>query len=361
MASSIGIKVANGEFYPIVTENYLKKKRLVLTTVHNNQQSVQIDLYRSATKTMADASYIGSLVLENIKPRPSGDPSIELIISTNRSGHVVAEALDMDDKDGDHQTLSVSLQSIDEQSRESDLPDFDFDSSPPDGLLEKETESVYIERRKFPWLIVILAALILIAIGLVAWLFFFKGWGTSSVRPTSQTVQTAQSSPQSNPQSSAQSSQPPSPPQPATQTTQPTQAPQVSSSQPQTPPAPQIPTAPPPVTPPPSTTPVSQSPSPSVVPVPQTPPPVIQAPATQRPPVQTSRERVVPPVYSYNVPSVIPPEGVSYRIRYGDTLWDIAEAFYRNPWLYPRIARFNNIRNPDLIISGTTIRVPPRN
>jgi nucleoid-associated protein YgaU len=66
-------------------------------------------------------------------------------------------------------------------------------------------------------------------------------------------------------------------------------------------------------------------------------------------------------VSSYNVPAVIPPEGAPYRIRWGDTLWDISEAFYRNPWLYPRIARFNNIRNPNRIISGTTIRIPPRN
>jgi nucleoid-associated protein YgaU len=90
---------------------------------------------------------------------------------------------------------------------------------------------------------------------------------------------------------------------------------------------------------------------------------VIQAPA-QAPVVTNTpagRERTVPPVATYNVPSVIPREGVPYRVRYGDTLWDIAEAFYRNPWLYPRIAQFNNIRNPDLIIAGTTIRVPPRN
>jgi nucleoid-associated protein YgaU len=69
----------------------------------------------------------------------------------------------------------------------------------------------------------------------------------------------------------------------------------------------------------------------------------------------------VPPVVSFKVPATIPAAGVPYKIAWGDTLWDIAEAFYRNPWLYTRIARFNNIRNPDHIISGTTIRVPPKN
>jgi nucleoid-associated protein YgaU len=28
--------------------------------------------------------------------------------------------------------------------------------------------------------------------------------------------------------------------------------------------------------------------------------------------------------------------------------------------LYPRIARYNGIRHPDLIISGRTIRIPPK-
>ncbi|MDR0404023.1 MAG: LysM peptidoglycan-binding domain-containing protein [Treponema sp.] len=47
-------------------------------------------------------------------------------------------------------------------------------------------------------------------------------------------------------------------------------------------------------------------------------------------------------------------------MRWGDTLWDISEAFYRNPWLYPSIVRYNRIRNPNLIVSGTEITIPAR-
>ena len=341
MASDIGIKIANGDFYSIVKENSQDKKRLVLTTVHDKQRSVQIDLYRSASRTMADANYIGSLVLENIKPRPEGEPSIELIISSTRDGQITADALDLDSEDGERHTLNVSLQSMDDHDR--DIPDFEFDSSsPPEGLLEKASEVDYEEKKEFPWLIAILAALILVAIGLVAWLFFFQGWGNSSRQPTAQTAQTqpAQSS-----QPTAQQTPAPATPPAATQTPPPAsttaQTPPAQTSQPT---AQQTPAS---VTPPAAT---------------QTPPQVIQAPA-QAPASSSarSRERLAPPVASYNVPAVIPREGVPYRIRYGDTLWDIAEAFYRNPWLYPRIARHNNIRNPDRIISGTTIIVPPKN
>ena len=50
--------------------------------------------------------------------------------------------------------------------------------------------------------------------------------------------------------------------------------------------------------------------------------------------------------------------GVWYEIRWGDTLWDIAGTYYRNPWLYPKIARENSITNPDLIFAGTRIFIP---
>ncbi|MBN2552619.1 MAG: LysM peptidoglycan-binding domain-containing protein, partial [Spirochaetales bacterium] len=50
--------------------------------------------------------------------------------------------------------------------------------------------------------------------------------------------------------------------------------------------------------------------------------------------------------------------GVWYQIKWGDTLWDIAATYYRNPWLYPKIARENRITNPDLIFAGTRIFIP---
>jgi nucleoid-associated protein YgaU len=78
-------------------------------------------------------------------------------------------------------------------------------------------------------------------------------------------------------------------------------------------------------------------------------------------PAPAARERSAAPVYSYKVPQTIPSGGVAYTIRWGDTLWDISEAFYRNPRLYSRIVRHNQIGNPNSIISGTKIIVPPGN
>jgi hypothetical protein len=319
MASTIGIKIANGEFYSIIEENSSVKKRLVLTTVHDNQQSVQIDLYRSVTRTMADGQYIGSLVVENILPKPKGEPSIELVIASNAEGDITADAIDLDvSAGGEHQILNVSLKSLDEINRDMDIPDFELEQNEePPASLYKHAEAIREEdAKKFPWLVVLLIGAAVILVILALWFFLFRGKDTSS--PASGRPQTEQSVPASQPEQSAPPAEPvqPAPP-------------------------------PPPASPPP----------------PPAPPPVIQAPASPPPavPQTTERKRPPAPVSSYKVPATIPREGAPYRIRWGDTLWDISEAFYRNPWLYPRIARFNKIRNPDLIISGTTIRIPPKN
>jgi hypothetical protein len=333
MASTIGIKIANGEFYSIIEENSSVKKRLILTTVHNNQQSVQIDLYRSVTRTMADAQYIGSLVVENIKPKPRGEPSIEMVISSNENGDITADAIDLDTSTGgEHHILNVSLKSLDETGRDEEIPDFELESNeePPSSLYQ-HAETIREEGEKqFPWVAVILIGVFIILLLLAVWFFLFGGkeklfGGTGKPR-------TEQSAP-AEPSRPAQPSQP------------------VETSRPAQPAEPSQPAQP------------AQTAQPSQPPAPAAPPPVIEAPKSAPParPQTTARQRPPAPVLSYKVPATIPREGVPYKIRWGDTLWDISEAFYRNPWLYPRIARFNNIRNPNLIISGTTIRIPPKN
>ena len=393
MASTIGIKLANGEFYPVLEENSQEKKRLVLTTVHDDQRSIQIDLYRSSSKTMTDALYIGSLVMEKIRSQPKGQPSIEMVVASSESGDITADAVDLDVGTEGRQTLSVSLKSLDEVKQDFVISDADLqdDMVPPTGLYEPPAGEIKKEKKWLPKVIIIV--LILLLLLLAIWFLFFRDGGiipciqqlfqgpqaseqsqtaaVSQQTPSQVAIPSAAPAAQAPAQSAAPVAQAPAqsaapavqaPAQsaaPAAQTpaqpAQTTPSPPVAASSPaQTP-------QPPPVT---ASSPAQTSPPPQTVEapaVPASPPVIIQAPAEPPAVVQVNRTRPVPPVASYNVPSVIPRGGVLYRIRYGDTLWDISEAFYRNPWLYPQIARFNNIRNPDRIISGTTIRVPPRN
>jgi hypothetical protein len=302
VASSIGIKIANGEFYSIIEENSVAKKRLVLTTVHDNQQSVQIDLYKSAAKAMADALYIGSVVVENIKPGPKGEPSVEMVISSNSEGEITADAVDLDNSaDGEHQILTVSLKSFEEETQEYEIPDFEMEQheGPPPGLYEEIKDK---ERKGFPVLVLITGVVIVLAC-LILWFFLFRGKGASGEEPQPMAL-------------AADSGQP--------ELTLPTEA---------------------------------EPPAESTVPA----APVVPAPPVTPPPPAAARKPPLAPVFGYKVPDSIPKNGVPYKIRWGDTLWDISDVFYRDPWQYRRIARFNNIRNPNLIVSGTIIRIPPGN
>jgi nucleoid-associated protein YgaU len=350
MSGTVGIKIANGDFYPIVEENSTLKKRLVLTTVHNDQKTVQIDLFRSLSKSMLDAQYIGSLVVDSLKPMTKGEPSIEMIISSDEDGNIVAEAHNMDaNGKGEQRTLNVSLKTLDYASGDSDLFGLDFDenepfdpegaygsniyefpSSKPEPDAEDSLEDDLLEeekKRKSPVLIMSIATILVILAIFLAWVFLLGGKEALRLEerfPFLRQFLTAQ------------------------QTQNPPQEP---AEPPVTTPA---------VTPPPKVT------TPEVTTPPETPPappPVIQAPSEPpKPPAQeVKRQRPPSPVLSYKVPAVIPKDGAVYKIQWGDTLWDISQAFYRNPWHYPRIARFNGIKNPDHILAGFNIRIPPLN
>jgi hypothetical protein len=309
MASTIGIKIANGDFFSIIEENSEVKKRLILTTVHDSQKSMQIDLYRSLMHTMADARYIGSIVVENIKPKLKSEPSIELIISSGKNGELLASAMDLDSSSkGEHLQLSVSLKSLDVNGQEYDLPDFELDrcESPPLGLYGKASlfrEQEKLKKRNVPWvIIIIIAGLVAVLIAFLFCVFLLRG-GSTRAEPL-----------------------------PA-----PAPAAELSAKAPEPAPAAELP---------------AKTPEPAPVLVIEADKPVETAPRVQRSSA---------PVSSDQAPMVIPKGGIVYRIRWGDTLWDISEAFYRNPWLYSRIARHNGIRNPNHIISGTVIRIPPKN
>jgi len=309
MAGTIGIKIANGDFYPIIEENSPVKRRLVLTTVHDKQNNVQIDLFRSISKSMLDAQYIGSLVVENLSSRPKGEPSIEMIISADDEGNISAEAYDLDSgPDGERHTLNVSLQNMDSLADIDNAPDFDINRPPRKHSADKDTG----EARKFPWLIMIVATLF-VALAIAAlWYFFLGGRDTFS---------TAEAAPayQYNAPQPRQEAQPIPEPAPL-------------------------------------------PPLPKYEPEPEREPVVIKAPTSPPKPKAATVKRVRPPapVMSYKVPAVIPKNGVVYQIQWGDTLWDISAAFYRNPWLYPQIAKDNKIRNPDLIIAGSNLRIRPK-
>lgn len=320
--AKIGLKLANGEFYPVLQDGVPARKRLVVTTVKDGQKSVQIDLYRGHGPRVEDAAYIGSLVVENIREAPGGEPDIRLELGLRADGLLSASA--EDPSSGSRQSLRVSLESLPEEEKY-EIPDFEFEEDETDilpqeipsleetaeesaGLLAPAEEFRVVPRRR--GLFMIFAALLALALALVFAFFIYRCSTGGRSRP--QFVAEEQPSVASTPE-----------PVPV--------------------PAPVLEQAPPTPPPPPEKVPASAAKTPS----PELPP--VAAPPVKLPPSP-------PPTPAEPAKTA----GIRYRIRWGDTLWDLAYANYHNPWLYPKIAAANKIKNPDLIISGTWIIIPPR-
>ena len=132
---TIGIKIADGSYFPILEEGNSKRKRLVLTTVNDNQDSVQIDLYKGKGSELLEAVYVGSLLIENIVPAPKESSEIELKIGFDKDGNLNAEAGDL--VSGQFESLSISMETLEEASMY-DVPEFSLDDNPDELKIDED-------------------------------------------------------------------------------------------------------------------------------------------------------------------------------------------------------------------------------
>jgi len=118
----IGIKLANGEFYPVLNEDDRRARKMVLTTVRDDQNNVQIDLFRGkAHARLSETEYIASLVLENVRTAPRGELDIELNMNIDAHDNLNASAYES--SSGERQSLSVSLEYL--ESSMFEFPELD--------------------------------------------------------------------------------------------------------------------------------------------------------------------------------------------------------------------------------------------
>ncbi len=54
------------------------------------------------------------------------------------------------------------------------------------------------------------------------------------------------------------------------------------------------------------------------------------------------------------------PTAETYTIKPGDTLSAICKKRYGDAFLYPKLAKYNGIKNPNLIYAGHTLKIPPK-
>jgi nucleoid-associated protein YgaU len=280
---NIGIKLADGSFYSVLEQGFEGQKKLVVTTVRDNQDTVQIDLYQSEAAETEGADYLGSLIIENIQALPKGEPEIEVIVGLDDEGNLNAAASDR--FTGERQSLSVSLQSLEEEQE-----DLLTGETYPIGPGDRRKEHL-ARRKRNPLLLAAFVLLCLILIAAVAFLIY-RGLNGSPIPPLEGGGVAAAAA---------------------------------AGEAPAAAPAPEAPAA--------------EAPA-AEAPPPEAPPP--EAPAPEAPPPAPQKAS----------------GGLWHDIKKGDTLWDISATYYRNPWLYPRIARENHIADPDFILAGKKLYIP---
>lgn len=81
--------------------------------------------------------------------------------------------------------------------------------------------------------------------------------------------------------------------------------------------------------------------------------------STTEPPASTNDIVVEPHWSRYQAPTSYPEGTKLHIIQRGDTLWDISNTYFRNPFLWPQLWDANRyIENPHLIYPGDPLRIP---
>lgn len=328
----IGLKQADGSFYPILTREAPTKKKLQVTTASDNQTTVQINLFCASDNSFADAEYVDTLMIDGLVPHQKRGATIDLILSLDAEENLHAELIDAES--GEKTQSTVSLITLDDDELNDYLPNFGISSTSDfsldddfgslndtfgtndftnddvgadpfandygtDNYNPRESASIAnlfnfnnedSSKKNIIPIICLVCAVCCLAICLSLYFIVSK-------KSDAKDALVVENYPQVKYE---------------TVTVVRQDAGTVESVQ------------------------AALSKEDGIV--------VIDAPV------------VVP---AKPAPSPIPITGARYQVKWGDTLWDIAETYYKNPWVYDTIARANNIKNPDFILSGTWIELPP--
>lgn len=118
---TIGIKLADGTFYPVLEEGQPGKKTLDLTTVKDNQTKVLVDLYRTATGTMEDAEYVDTLQIDNLVAHPNGQVDLSFNVALDENNELSAEINDPESGGHSDTTITLVSRTLEERMAGSDF------------------------------------------------------------------------------------------------------------------------------------------------------------------------------------------------------------------------------------------------
>ena len=310
----IGIKTADGQFYPIFQER-LEKKEIILTSAHKNQDKVKIDFFQYNENDLSEQYHLGSLQLDRIQSDSSGNSEICLNVETD------GRTLKAQAQDNISGTVSAMRTDIPAPGH------YDRAMDPMPAKPDKKSQDNNLHGIK-----AILAAIIMMILILTCFMFF-----TIMSRPVVINIPDTQDMPAQHAHHYYHYHD---------------HAPGHPQNCPMQPLYPSVP----------AQEPESVQPEPAV---PETPADTLPA-AVPEPVPETSQpaavqEETQPAVIQEAEPvSVEKPDFTQYTIRKGDTLWSLARKFYSDPYRYTDIMRDNGISSRDQISAETKILIRTR-
>jgi len=299
LPKSIGIKLFDDTFVPVLKSDEQKSRKLSLTTIEDNQTKAVVSLYEGSSDKCKNNTFLGKLVIPINRDTGKGEPAIEVHLRNDESGILFAKAWDADS----HEECSIEIKHSAGSKRiyPETLSDIEIENL-------KGTENYHEDNSEFEGYsddrssndlkknIVILVAIVVVIVilGFLSFLgasFIYKNFIKDKLgKKTEKVVEPPKSSSSSSISSSFKLS---------------------SSSS--------------------SISSVSSSSS-------------------------SSKSSV-----SSKVAGIKQMDGAKHFVRKGDNLWNICKKYYGDAWYYPSLYQANpSLKSPRLIKAGTTLIIPDK-
>lgn len=335
LPKSIGIKLYDDSFVPVLTEGETKNKRVILTTGKDNQKKAVIEIYEGTSAKCSENEYLGKLSIKLDRATNKGEPAFEVNLRLDDNGVLYAKAWDQDSKEESELVIENMASNRITQENMTDEEISNYEDTQVQELPVEETEkyedhhvdslqyentsyknaNIYNDdddSRKKRIILGVIIAVLLIAIIILIILCCKSCSSNESISAVRQKSV-------------------------STQITEPSVSTPVDVKEPKE--------------------------SDDVT--------ILQETKgqteieTEEPP-----EREITPPEPEAEPEVVVKkeepagmnvlEGQKHYVRYGDNLWNICKRYYGDPWYYPDLAKQNNIAVPRRIYAGQYIIIPQK-